>query len=139
MPITYQTETSIPQSELLQLYKDANWTAYTKNPEQLEAAIQNSLYVLTARADNKLVGLIRVVGDGFTISYIQDILVLRAYQRQKIGTTLMERVLAQFQHIRQKVLLTDDRPTTRAFYEALGFAACDRGQLVAFVKLENEG
>jgi ribosomal protein S18 acetylase RimI-like enzyme len=78
------------------------------------------------------------VGDGLTIIYIQDILVLKAYKRKGIGKKLMNRVLERFVSVRQKVLLTDDNEETRGFYESLGFESCDKGQLVSFVKLENK-
>ncbi|WP_430038931.1 GNAT family N-acetyltransferase [Peribacillus simplex] len=41
---------------------------------------------MTAWDDDKLVALIRVVGDGQTIIYIQVILVLENYQDQGIGS-----------------------------------------------------
>lgn len=135
MPITYQQETKIPKQDLLDLYNDAGWGAYTAQPEVLVKAVENSLYVLTARDGGKLVGLIRIVGDGQTITYIQDILVLKAYKRKGIGKTLMQRALEEFKHVRQKVLLTDDNPETRGFYQALGFQSCDKGELVAFVRM----
>lgn len=134
--IIYKEEKQIDQVSLLNLYNDAGWTAYTDNPEQLEKAIRNSLYTLTARKDNKLVGLVRIVGDGVTILYIQDILVLKNYKRKKIGTSLINIVLEKFKNIRQKVLLTEDNSETRGFYESLGFESCDKGKLVSFVKLE---
>lgn len=127
----------MPQQDLLDLYNDAGWGAYTAQPDVLLKAIENSLYVLTARDGDKLVGLIRIVGDGQTIAYIQDIIVLKAYKRKGIGKTLMKKALDEFKHVRQKVLLTDDNPETRGFYEALGFQSCDKGELVAFVKLNN--
>lgn len=133
--ISYQTHKQIPLQSLLQLYLDAHWTAYTKAPEVLQQAVQNSLFVLTAWHENQLVGLLRVVGDGLTIVYIQDILVLKAYKRQKIGTILIAQTLEKFKDVRQKVLLTDDTEETRGFYESLGFESCDKGNLVAFVKL----
>lgn len=43
-------------------------------------------------------------------------------------------MLASCPGVRQKVLLTDDTPETRGFYAAMGFTACDRGQLVGFLK-----
>ncbi len=133
--IKYKEEKELPLNALLTLYNDAGWTAYSKNPEMLVNAIKNSHFVLTAWVNNELIGLIRVVGDGFTIAYIQDVLVLKAYKRRKIGTTLMTKTLEKFKHIRQKVLLTDDTIETRSFYETLGFKACDKGKLVAFIKI----
>ena len=47
------------------------------------------------------------------------------------------RLFAPFESVRQKVLLTDDEPGQRAFYESLGFAETrdfDDGSLRAFVK-----
>lgn len=136
-PITYQQEKTISKTDLAHLYNDANWTAYTSNMENLENAISNSLYVLTARDKNQLVGLIRIVGDGCTIVYIQDILVLKVYKRKQIGSTLIRKALEAFKDVRQKVLLTDDNDETRGFYESLGFESCDKGKLVSFVKLGN--
>lgn len=80
-------------------------------------------------------GLVRVVGDGLTIIYIQDILVLKSHQNQGIATHLMTRVLDKFKAVRQKVLLTDEAPDVRHFYEKNGFQSCDSGELVAFAKM----
>ena len=52
---------------------------------------------------------------------------------------LVTAALAPFASVRQKVLLTDDEPRQRAFYESLGFAEIrdlDDGSLRAFVKLD---
>ena len=82
-------------------------------------------------------GLLRIVGDGNTIIYIQDILVLSNYKRKKIGSKMMEICLSKFSKVRQKVLLTDDTKETRKFYESLGFDSCDKGELVSFVKIDS--
>ena len=136
--ITFQEEKIINRESLLKLYNDVGWTEYTNNPESLENAVRNSLYVLTARDRNKLVGLIRIVGDGLTIAYIQDILLLKEYKRKKIGTLLMTKALDKFKHVRQKVLLTDDTEEARGFYKTFGFESCENGNLVSFVKFESK-
>ena len=136
--ITYKDHKEITDSVLLPLYNDAGWTAYTKEPKILESAVRNSLYVLTAWHADKLVGLLRIIGDGLTIVYIQDILVLKSYKRMGIGTKLMEIALQKFNSVRQKVLLTEDNDEARGFYESLGFQSADKGKLVAFVKLDNK-
>lgn len=124
-------------AELVELYHAVNWTVYTQRPETLDAAIKNSLLVVTAFHDGHLIGLARVVGDGHTILYIQDILVKPHYRRQGIGTTLFKKVMEPYPNVRQKVLLTDDTPDTRAFYQAMGFKACDEGRLVAFARFDS--
>ena len=115
------------------------WTVYTANPERLERAVQNSSFVLAARSNNQLVGLARVLSDDVSIMYLQDILVSPLYQRNGVGRALLERCLERFSHVRQKVLLTDNRPEQKAFYRSLGFhniGELERIELNAFVRYE---
>lgn len=132
MQITYKIVQSLPIEELLPLYKDAGWSAYTSKPETLRKAIVNSTLVYTAYYEDSLIGLIRVISDEYTILYIQDILIKKDYKRNRIGTTLMRFILEKYAKIRQIVLLTDDSPETRLFYESLGFSSSDKGTTVAF-------
>jgi ribosomal protein S18 acetylase RimI-like enzyme len=138
MEITYQEEKEIESESLLALYKNAGWNAYANDRDKLINAIKNSLCVLTARDQNKLVGLIRVVGDGVMIAYVQDVLVLQDYHRNKIGKTLLTKTLDKFKNVRRIVLLAEDNDEMRSFYEMFDFKSCDKGQLVAFTKLKNE-
>ena len=130
--ITYKGMKAISPSDLKDLYNSVQWFAYTRDLNDLEQAIRQSLCVITAWDDQKLVGLVRVVGDGLTIIYIQDLLVQPNYQNQKIGTTLMTTVLNRYKQVRQRVLLTDDAPDVRKFYEKNGFISADQGNTVAF-------
>lgn len=132
--ITYKENISLTKEAVINLYNDANWTAYTKDADNLMLAIKNSLYVLTAWDGEKLVGSIRLVGDGKTIIYIQDILVLNTYKQNKIGSSLVKKALDNYKNVRQIVLLTDDTQETRSFYESLDFESCDKGKLVSFAK-----
>ncbi len=118
------------------LYNDAGWTNYTSNLVSFQRALQNSLYLLTAWDGDALVGLLRAVGDGETILYIQDILVLKAYQRQGIGWALLAQCVKQHKHIRQKVLLTDNTEKTLAFYQACGFQRASEHNCIACIRLE---
>ena len=130
--MNFLTNKNINLKQLINLYQSVGWTSYTEKPELLQQAVHNSLYVLGAFDHDQLIGLIRVVGDGLTIIYIQDLLVLPAYQNKGIGSTLINKVRKEFRHVRQQVLLTMEEPVTRAFYEKNGFTSCDQGELVAF-------
>jgi ribosomal protein S18 acetylase RimI-like enzyme len=83
--------------------------------------LSTPLSVVTARQDGKLIGLARLIGDGQTIVYLQDILVAPDHQRRGIGRELFQRIFAPLGDVRQKVLITDDEPSQRAFYESMGF------------------
>lgn len=133
--LKFKTTKHINSQILLRLYEDAGWKIYTSNPERLCKAISNSLYVLSVWDDNKLVGLLRAVGDGLTIVYIQDILVLRDYQRQGIGRQLIKTTLEKYSGVRQIVLLTDEKEDTTSFYENTGFRKVNSLGLNAFIKI----
>lgn len=126
---------TLDENEVEFLYEDANWTSYTKDMPRLMNAIKSSLMVMTAWNQHRLIGLVRVVGDGQTIIYVQDLLVLGAYQNKGIGSKLLKLILAHFKDVRQNVLLTNESENVRAFYEKNGFSSCDKGDLVAFAKI----
>ena len=108
--------------EIRRLYSEVGWTAYTENMPALEQGYKNSMTVLAAYEDDELLGIIRTVGDGFTIVFIQDILVFPEKQRQGIGTALLKAVLDRFPNVRQIELATDNTPKTVAFFKSLGFS-----------------
>lgn len=108
--------------QLVDLYDSVGWTRYTDDPDLLAAGVLGSLRVATAWDERgNLIGLARAVGDGHTIVYLQDILVRPQWQRMGVGRWLVAEVFAPFKHVRQQVLLTDDEPRQRRFYESLGF------------------
>ncbi|WP_285396930.1 GNAT family N-acetyltransferase [Lysinibacillus sp. fls2-241-R2A-57] len=135
MTIVFKEEKYIHKNDLKALYEDVEWYAYTKDLDQLQQALLNSIFVLSAWENDQLIGLTRVVGDGLTILYIQDILVLNSHQNRGIATNMMNHVLEKYKDVRQKVLLTEEAPDVRHFYEKNGFDSCDKGTLVAFAKM----
>ena len=121
MIVNYRDGQTPNEEELLELYRSVGWTEYTKAPALLAKAVRSSLFVVTAHANSRLIGLARVVGDGLTIVYLQDILVSPDHQRQGVGRELFHRVFRPFQDVRQKVLMTDNDEAQVAFYESVGF------------------
>lgn len=114
--------TAYNEAEILLLYAQVGWTAYTQDPSALEQGFRHSLLVLAAYEQDALLGLIRVVGDGATVVLVQDLLVYPDKQRQGIGTALLKAVLERYSAVRQIQLVTDDTPKTIAFYRSLGFS-----------------
>lgn len=112
----------VSDSEVLAIYESVGWGAYTREPKVLTAAVRGSSFVVTARnAGGELIGMARAISDDATICYLQDILVDPAFQRTGAGRRLLEAVRTRYQHVRQFVLITDNEPGQRGFYEALGF------------------
>ncbi len=123
------------EQEIMNLYGSVGWTNYTDNSTMLENAYKNSLKIYGAYDGEKLIGIIRVVGDGYSIVYIQDILILPEYQRQGIGKALIEKVLETYKHAYQKVLLTDNTEKTIQFYKLVGFMMDTDIDCRAFLKV----
>ncbi|MDZ4993154.1 GNAT family N-acetyltransferase [Clostridium perfringens] len=115
------------------LYESAGWFDYTEDLNKLEMAFKNSLKIISAWHGEKLVGLIRVIGDGVTIIYIQDIIVLPEYQGNGIGRGLIKSTLDEYKNVRQKILISDNKETSVELYENLGFKSIDNYNGVAFV------
>ena len=113
--------TEYNEAEILGLYASVGWTAYTDDPAALRNGFANSLLTLAAYEEAALAGLIRVVEDGHTIVFVQDILVRPQFQRRGIGSALLQAVLNRYAGVRQIELLTDDTPETAAFYRSMGF------------------
>jgi len=134
--INYKEIKDIDSNKIKELYDDAGWISYTQDIPKLMRAIENSKDVITAWEEDELIGLIRIVGDGETILYIQDIIVKKNQKRKGIGTQLLNLILDKYKHIRHKVLLTDNGEETKGFYEAYGFKQSDSFDLVSFIKLD---
>jgi GNAT superfamily N-acetyltransferase len=127
----------LPFADVLSIYESAGWTAYTREPERIKAALVGSSFVAVAFAAERLVGLVRAISDDVTICYVQDLLVHADAQRSGVGAALMDAVAKRYGQVRQHVLLTDDEPRQRAFYESVGYAETrdfGDGSLLAFVR-----
>jgi len=109
------------ENEILHLYSSVGWSAYTDTPEALRKGFENSMLTLAAYENDRLVGIIRTVGDENTVVLVQDILVLPDYQRKGIGTALLRAILDRYSHVRQIQLTTDNTPKTVSFYKSMGF------------------
>ena len=126
--------TEYREEEILRLYTEVGWTAYTKDMSALEQGYKHSLLVLSAYENEELLGIVRAVGDGHTIVFVQDILVFPEKQRQGVGTALLKAILDRYPDVRQIELVTDNTPKTVAFYKSLGFSELSEIGCCGFVR-----
>ena len=87
----------------------------------LEQSLAHSLATYLARDGEEIVGVVRLIGDGFSSVFVQDLIVLPSYQRQGIGSNLMKEALADYKDAYQIQLATEQTEKTLAFYRSLGF------------------
>ena len=119
--INITKETSVSIDDVLHLYQAVGWTNYTNQPQMLEQSLAHSLAIYVARDGEKIVGLVRLVGDDFSSVFVQDLIVLPSYQRQGIGSDLMKEALRDYKDAYQVQLATEQTEKNVGFYRSMGF------------------
>lgn len=133
--ITYQSGENLNPNQVKYLYEDVRWDVYTSDLEKLLRAINQSQRVITAWDKDQLVGLIRVNGDEETIVYVQDLLVLTSYQNQGIGEELLTKMLNNYPEVDRILLLADEDPNLRRFYEKCGMKDIKRSNIMSYISM----
>ena len=119
--IIIRNQEIVKLEDVLHLYQAVGWTNYTNQPQMLEQALSHSLAIYLALDGDAVVGLIRLVGDGFSSVLVQDLIVLPNYQRQGIGSSLMKEALGNFKEAYQVQLATEQTEKNVGFYRSMGF------------------
>ena len=124
--------------DVLHLYRAVGWTNYTNQPQMLEQALSHSLAIYLALDGDAVVGLIRLVGDGFSSVFVQDLIVLPSYQRQGIGRSLMKEALEDYKDAYQVQLVTEQTEKNVGFYSSLGFEALSTYDCIGMTWINRE-
>jgi len=136
--ITIKKQEIVKLEDVLHLYQAVGWTNYTHQPEMLEQALSYSLAIYLALDGDAVVGLIRLVGDGFSSIFVQDLIVLPSYQRQGIGRSLMKEALEDYKDAYQVQLVTEQTEKNVGFYRSLGFEALSTYDCIGMTWINRE-
>lgn len=94
-------ENQLDAETYLFLRQQVNWKALTKS--QAQRAIDNSTYILVAYDEfDRPVGMGRILSDGAVISYVQDLIVLPGAQGNRIGSTIIEKLIEYVRSITEE-------------------------------------
>lgn len=90
--IVYQVEQNLSADEFVKVLKSS--TLAERRPaddaKRIEKMLQYANLVITARLDNKLIGVARSLSDFSFCTYLSDLAVDMAYQKQGIGRELIK-------------------------------------------------
>ena len=136
--ITIKKQEIVKLEDVLHLYQAVGWTNYTHQPEMLEQALSHSLAIYVALDGDAVVGLIRLVGDGFSSVLVQDLIVLPIYQRQGIGSALMKQALGDFKGAYQVQLVTEQTEKNVGFYRSIGFETLSTYDCIGMIWVDRE-
>jgi GNAT superfamily N-acetyltransferase len=108
-------------AEFTELRRSVGWE--TGDSVAYEKRLENSLFAACAFLGDEVVGMARVVGDGSTCFYVQDVIVRPEHQQLGIGQALMEKVMdyvGEYACVGAVVgmMVAKDR---EVFYEKFGF------------------
>lgn len=107
-------------------------TGFIERPlPQVEKALQNGLFNVSAICDGKVVGMGRLVGDGAMYWYLQEIIVLPEYQGKGIGKSIVNRLIEYIKDTAIPGTIIDVGLSAvegkEPFYEKFGFSVRPNG------------
>lgn len=120
--IHYEIVTEVPVNEIVALYESGQWWEESPhNREIIPGMIQGSFCFLLATHQGSPIGMGRVISDGYSDGYIQDLVVKQAYRGQGIGKEIVRRLTHFCMEKGLDWVGLIAEPKTQTFYEELGF------------------
>jgi len=120
MNLTYQRETDLGPVEFVDLLERSTLAERrpVDDPEAIEGMLKNADIIVTARRDGLLVGVSRAITDYHFCTYLSDLAVDEAYQRQGIGRELIR--LTHEEAGLNTTLILLAAPKARDYYPRIG-------------------
>lgn len=117
--ISYEFDAAVSPADIADLRQAVGWNRMERDlsDPRLTTTLQ-----LCAFDENHLIGYAQVISNQVTDAYIQDVMVHPDYQRQGIGTQLMEKLLSRLEEDGiYMVSVIYGEEVLRPFYERFGF------------------
>jgi len=111
------------EREIVKLYKSAGWWRNSYNSSEIKKLIKGSFIfaVVVDSQSGKTIGMGRILSDGVSDAYIQDLVILPQYRGKGIGKKLVQ-ILIDY-CLSRKILWIGliSEPGQDNFYLSLGF------------------
>ncbi|MDI6719945.1 MAG: GNAT family N-acetyltransferase [Methanomicrobiales archaeon] len=115
------------REEIVDLYRSAGWWCEEWDPAGVLPVIRGSYAFAVAvdRASGRAVGMGRVISDGVSDAYIQDLCLLSEYRRLGIGSGILSLLLDACRRGGIEWIGLIAEKGTEGFYAANGFRRCE--------------
>ena len=126
--ITVKIVRSWDEEEIAALYKAGGWWKEEYKTEDLPHLILGS-FAFAVATDNKTgraIGMGRVIADGVSDGYVQDLVVLPEYRKSGIGTQIIAILVSRCLQSGITWIGLIAEPDTEKFYSPLGFKPMER-------------
>ncbi len=119
--LTAPTEEEVRQ--ILGLYREAGWweDAAAPDPQDVRRIVAGSYCFLAAFSGEHLVAMGRVLSDGVSDAYIQDVTVEKGMRHRGIGSDLIRRIVERLNAVGIRWIGLIASGNTEDFYRPLGF------------------
>lgn len=121
--ITIQLVHSWDEVEIANLYRAGGWWKEEYNPEDISRLIRGS-FLFAVAIDTKTgraIGMGRVISDGVSDGYIQDLVVFPEYRKTGIGTQIISTLVKKCVERGISWIGLIAEPATEKFYHPFGF------------------
>lgn len=131
MTIEYQLEQNLSLDEFISILKRS--TLAERRPvddrDRIEGMLRHADVILTARSEQRLVGVSRAITDFCYCTYLSDLAVDVDFQRRGIGRELIERTHQAAGKATRLILLA--APNARSYYPHIGMQPHDSCWMLA--------
>ena len=112
-----------PEREIIDLYKAGGWWKESDNQTNVKKLIQGSyaFFVAINPCNGKAVGMGRLLSDGVSDAYIQDLVVLPNYRGYGIGKRLVKKLIDLCLSRKISWIGLISEPGQSRFYTHIGF------------------
>lgn len=130
MTISYKLEPDLEVAEFVDVLVRSTLADRRpmNRPDILRGMLEHADIIVTARADEKLVGISRAITDYSYCTYLSDLAVDQAYQSLGIGKELLRRT-HQAAGVQTHLILLA-APKARSFYPHIGMEAHDSAWII---------
>ncbi|MCM3412136.1 GNAT family N-acetyltransferase [Metabacillus litoralis] len=125
MNYTYKVHDKISAAELSQVFKASGIRRPVDDLDRLQKMIEQADVIITARTDNQVIGVARVITDFSYCCYLSDLAVDKDHQKAGIGKNLIK--LLQEEIGEEVSLLLLSAPEAMEYYPKIGFTSFDNG------------
>ncbi|WP_422286247.1 GNAT family N-acetyltransferase [Methanothrix sp.] len=111
------------QEDIVELYRAGGWWREYMDSSRINDLIQGSFLFAVAveKRSGKAVGMGRVISDGVSDGYIQDLVVLPGWRSEGVGRMILDRLLEECRSRGIAWVSLIAEPGKEAFYDSFGF------------------
>jgi ribosomal protein S18 acetylase RimI-like enzyme len=131
---------SWPEDEIVKLYRSGGWWKEWMDPAKINDLIRGSFLFAVAIviSTGRTVGMGRVISDGISDAYIQDLVVLDEWRSMGAGKMILARLIDECRSRKITWIALIAEPGKQEFYRSQGFVPMSGHQPMLFSEVGQE-